>query len=244
MTYTIGICDDCTEQVDLLAGFLHGCGEYGEFRVIHASEPEAFFETLKTDRPDLVFLDIDMDGMTGIELGEKIRALYENTVLIYITGYEKYAFEAFQLRAFHYLLKPVTLERFRQVLSEALNHIQKEDAGKTEKTFSVANKGELLNLPYRDICYFEKIGHQIKIHALAREVYYYDNLGSLLAGLDGETFVQCHQGYIVNVDKVRAFRGKTLYLDGGVQLPVSRSFAEQVREVLKKHLFAGRGKKP
>ena len=240
MTYTIGICDDCVEQVELLADFLQWCGEYGEFRVIHASEPEAFFETLKTDRPDLVFLDIDMDGLNGIELGEKIRELYENTVLIYITGYEKYAFQAFQLRAFHYLLKPVTIERFRQVLSEALAYLQKEDAGKTEKTFSAQNKGEILNLPYRDICYFEKIGHQIKIHALSREVTYYDNLGSLLAGLDGETFVQCHQGYIANVDKIRAFRDKTLFLDGGIQLPVSRSFAEQVKDLLKKRLFAGR----
>jgi len=239
MTYTIGICDDCIEQVELLAGFLRGCGDYGEFRVIHASEPETFFETLKTNRPDLVFLDVDMDGMSGIELGEKIRALYENTVIVYITGYEKYAFDAFRLRAFHYLLKPVTAEQFRQVLSEALAYIQKEDAGKTDKKISVQNKGELLNLPYRDICYFEKIGHQIKIRALSHEVTYYDNFTSLLAGLDDDAFVQCHQGYIANVDKIRAFRDNTLFLDGNIQLPVSRTFAEQVKEVLKKHLFTG-----
>jgi DNA-binding LytR/AlgR family response regulator len=240
MTYTIGICDDCTQQVDILTGFLHGCGEYGEFRVIHAIEPETFFEALKADKPDLVFLDVDMDGMNGIELGEKIKALYENTAIIYITGYEKYAFEAFRLRAFHYLLKPVTVKQFRQVLSEALVYIQKENAGKAEKTFSVQNKGELLNLPYRDICYFEKVGHQIKIHALSREVYYYDNLGRLLAKLDGDAFVQCHQGYIANADKIRAFRDKTLFLDGSIQIPVSRTFSEQVKEVLKKKLFAER----
>ncbi len=241
MGYTIGICDDCAQQVALLAGFLRGCEDYGEFRVIHAIEPEAFFETLKTDRPDLVFLDVDMDGMSGIELGEKIRALYENTVIVYITGYEKYAFEAFRLRAFHYLLKPVTAERFRQVLSEALAYIQKEDAGKTEKNISIQNKGELLTLPYRDICYFEKIGHKIKIHTLFRELTYYDNFSSLLAGLDGDAFVQCHQGYIANADKIRAFRDNTLFLDGGIRLPVSRSFAEQVKEVLKRHLFTGGG---
>ncbi len=240
MTYTIGICDDCIEQVDLLAGFLHRCGEYGEFRVINANEPVAFFETLKTDRPDLVLLDVDMDGMNGIELGEKIRKLYENTILIYITGYEKYAFKAFQLRAFHYLLKPVTMGRFRQVLNEALDYIQKEDAGKDEKKFSVQNKGELLNLPYRDILYFEKSGHQIKVHSLSRNVYYYSNFICLLAELDDDAFVQCHQGYIANADKIRAFRDKTLYLDGNIQLPVSRTFAEQVKEVLKKKLFAGR----
>jgi len=239
MTCTVGICDDCIEQVNLLAGFLKGCGEYGGFRVIHASEPKAFLGALGTYRPDLVFLDIDMEGMNGITLGEKIRELYENTIIIYITGYEKYAFEAYQLRAFHYLLKPVTEERFRQVLREALAYLQKEDAGKN-MTFSVWNKGEMLNLPCRDICYFEKIGHQIKIQAVSREIAYYDNFNSLLAKLDGDTFVRCHQGYIANVDKIRAFRDKTLFLDGSIQLPVSRTFAEQVRETLKKHLFAGR----
>jgi len=111
--------------------------------------------------------------------------------------------------------------------------------GKTDKKISIQNKGELLNLPYRDICYFEKIGHQIKIHMLFREVMYYNNFTSLLAGLDGDAFVQCHQGYIANVDKIRAFRDNTLFLDGNVQLPVSRTFAEQVKEVLKKHLFTG-----
>jgi DNA-binding LytR/AlgR family response regulator len=240
MAYTIGICDDCIEQVELLESFLNISGEQGEFHVVHASEPEVFLETLKTVRPDLVFLDIDMDGMNGIELGEKIRELYENTVLIYITGYEKYAFAAFQLRAFHYLLKPVTMEQFRQILSEALTHIQKEDAGKTEKALSVQNKGEMLALPYRDIYYFEKIGHKIKIRALSREVTYYGNFNSLLAELDGDAFVQCHQGYIANVEKIRAFRDKSLLLDGGITLPVSRTFAEQVRHMLEKHLFAGK----
>jgi DNA-binding LytR/AlgR family response regulator len=240
MAYTIGICDDCIEQAELLKGFLKNCGEQGKFHIVHASEPEVFLEMLKTNRPDLVFLDVDMDGMNGIELGEKIRALYENTVIIYITGYEKYAFAAFQLRAFHYLLKPVTLEQFRLVLSEALAHIQKECAGKTDRKITIQNKGELLTLSYRDICYFEKVGHKIKIHALPRDVTYYDNFNSLLAEIGGDAFVQCHQGYIANVDKIRAFRDKTLYLDGSVQLPVSRTFSEQVRHMLENHLFAGK----
>jgi DNA-binding LytR/AlgR family response regulator len=240
MTYTVGICDDCAQQVELFAGFLRDCVEYGEFRIIHASEPEAFFEKLKAETPDLVFLDIEMENMNGIELGEKIRALYENTVIIYITGYEKYAFEAFQLRAFHYLLKPVTKERFVQVLSEALKLIRKANGEKDQKTFSVQVGGKLLSLYCSDICYFEKIGHQIKIHTSSRDNYYYGNLSDVLKELDGEAFIQCHQGYIANVDKVMAFQDKTLFLDGNEKLPVSRTFADQVREALKKRLFAGR----
>ena len=187
-----------------------------------------------------MFLDIDMEGMNGIDLGAKIKEIYESAVLVYITGYKKYAFEAFQLKAFHYLLKPVTKERFCQVLCEALAHIQKADAGKDQMTFSVQVGGKLLSFYCSDICYFEKIGHQIKIHTSSRDIYYYGNLSDVLDELDGEAFMQCHQGYIANVDKVMAFQNKTLFLDGDEKLPVSRTFAEQVREVLKKRLFAGR----
>lgn len=240
MTFTIGICDDCPEQVDLFAGYLDGCRGDGELRVIYSSEPEAFLGMLKTDRPDLVFLDIDMEGMNGIELGKKIKDIYEKTALVYITAYENYALDAFQIRAFHYLLKPVTREKFTLILHEALAHIRKNDGTKTEKTFSVRIKGEILSLHYSDICYFEKIGHRIKIHTLDRDIYYYDHLYNLIESLEGETFVRCHQGYVVNIDKVRSFRDNTLYLDGKLELPVGKTYAENIREMLAKYLFAGK----
>jgi DNA-binding LytR/AlgR family response regulator len=240
MTYTVGICDDCPEQVGLLAGYLDACHGEDEFRVIHSSEPETFLELLKTDKPDLVFLDINMGRMNGIELGGKIRAFYDKTVLIYITGYGKYAIDAFRVRAFHYLLKPVTKENFSQVLHEALTHIRKDNIINAEKTFSVQIKGEILNLYYSDICYFEKIGHKIKIHTPSRDVYYYDRLYNLIGSLDRNTFVRCHQGYVVNIDKIRSFRDGMLHLDGKLELPVGKTYAEGVRDRLAKHLFAGK----
>ena len=238
MTYTVGICDDRPEQVDLLAGYLAACCGESEFRIIQSSEPETFLKLLKTDKPDLVFLDINMKGMNGIKLGEKIRALYEKTVLIYITGYEKYAIDAFRVRAFHYLLKPITQERFNHVLHEALTHIKKDIIIKPEKTFSVQIRGEMLNLYYSSIWYFEKIGHKIKIHTPNRDIYYYDRLYNLIESLDKSSFVRCHQGYVVNIDKVRSFRDGMLYLDGKLELPVGKMYAEDVKDALARNLFA------
>ncbi|HOO27884.1 MAG TPA: LytTR family DNA-binding domain-containing protein [Lachnospiraceae bacterium] len=239
MNYTIGICDDCREQVELLAGYLKDCENGDNFYIVRETVPEAFMETLATLKPDLVFLDIDMDGMNGIELGKKIRDLYETVVIVYVTGYEKYAYDAYQLRAFHYLLKPVTKERFAEVLQEALAQHRKNAFEKKERTFSVRTKGETRILYYRDILYFEKISHKIKIHTGSQDIYFYDNLYHLLEKLAADTFVQCHQGYIVNVDKIRAFRSSILYLEGDVRLPVSRTFSRQIQKVLEKHLFSG-----
>jgi DNA-binding LytR/AlgR family response regulator len=239
MPLTVGICDDCAEQVDLLMQYTNDCLEEDEFFIIHSTEPEEFLEKVKCSPPDLVFLDMDMEKMNGIQLGEAIRALYEDTVIVYITAYEKYALEAFGVRAFHYLLKPLEKETFSKVLKEALKWIKKNRQNKPQKVFTVQKKGETVSVPYNDICYFEKTGHKVRIHTGQSCIDYYGNFTDLLAEIGRDSFVQCHQGYIANVLKIRAFRDKTLYLDGDLELPVSRTYAEATREMLAKRLFAG-----
>ena len=157
-------------------------------------------------------------------------------VLIYVTAHEKYAMEAFGVRAFHYLLKPLTKEAFDRTLDEGLRHVEKP-AVKEEPTFTIRTKKEVASLRYSEILYFEKVGHKIRIHAGERDYFYYGNFKGLLVQLDTGFFVQCHQGYIANVAKIRGFRDKTLFLGKGISLPVSRSYCDAVRNVLAQRLF-------
>lgn len=243
MAFIIGICDDSAEQVALLLKFLGDYPRNNGFGIVQSTEPSAFLAELAAKKPELVLLDIDMGETNGIELGEQIKALYPDAVVIYITAHEKYALEAFRVRAFHYLLKPLTKDNFIRVLDEALEHIRSKAPEEPEKVFSLQIKGEFVSIPYSDIFYFEKIGHRIKIQTSQREVYYYGKLQELTEQLDGASFLQCHQGYIVNADKIRSFREKTLFLEKGPELPVSRSYVEPVRDALAKRLFAGRAPK-
>ena len=240
MVLTVGICDDFPGQVELLAHYLDSPPGGDEFDLVKATDPEDFLMKLETVRPQLVFLDIDMGESDGISLGEKIRVLYPDTVIIYITAYEKYALEAFRVRAFHYLLKPLTREKFNRTLEEAVGFIRAKVGTKPAKTFTIQTKSEINRLDYSDIFYFEKTGHRIKIHTEKRDIYYYDNLSNLLGEIDRDCFIQCHQGYVANVDKIRGFRDKTLFLDGNLKLPVSRSFIESVKEMLARKLFDGK----
>ncbi len=138
MAFTIGICDDCPEQNELLVQYLNNYqGGNGRFTILQSTSPENFLMKLEGKKPQLVFLDIDMGEMSGIELGEKIKALYEDIIIVYITAYEKYALEAFQVRAFHYLLKPLTEEKFNHVLAEAVRLIKNDSESKLLKTFTV-----------------------------------------------------------------------------------------------------------
>lgn len=240
MIFTIGICDDCSEQNELLMQYMNNYQSEDEFTIVKSTDPEDFLMKLEVNRPQLVFLDIDMGEMSGIQLGEKIKALKKDTIIVYITAYEKYALEAYQVRAFHYLLKPMTKEKFDQALEEALNKIKKDHPDQPVKTFSIQLKGEIISLDYSDIYYFEKIGHRIKIHTENRDILYYDSLYNLLGKIKDDSFIQCHQGYVVNADKIRSYRDKSLFLSGNMQLPVSRPFIEGVREKLARRLFAGK----
>lgn len=243
MTLTIGICDDNAEQTALISQYLYLYPEIeratGGYRIITATDPQEFLLNMEIDKPQLVFLDIDMGGINGIDLGQRLKTLLDNLVIIYITAYEQYALEAFRVRAFHYLLKPLSREKFDRALAEALAVIRK-NAGKPGRTLTVQVRGEIFCLDYSDIYYFEKVGHQVKIHTAGRDIYYYDNLYNLLPKIDAGVFIQCHQGYIVNAEKIRSFRDKILFLTGNIELPVSRSYAENIKETLARRLFAGK----
>jgi DNA-binding LytR/AlgR family response regulator len=238
MALTVGICDDCPEQIELLKGYLHRFEDGTGLTVVGSTDPEEFLAELKENKPDLVFLDIDLGEWNGITLGETIKTTYEAAIIVYITAYEEYALEAFRVRAFHYLLKPLTEEKFNQVFQEATALFKKiaiEKPGK--KSFTVRRKDEIIALDYDDIDYFEKIGHKIKVYTGDGDLDFYGNFIKLLDAIDPDFFVQCHQGYIVNIDKIRGYRDKTLFLEGNLPIPVSRSYTMNIKEILVKRLF-------
>lgn len=244
MAITIGVCDDNPRQVELLSQYLNSNHRADDFDIIKSADPEEFLELLLVKKPQLVFLDIDMGRTSGIRLGEQIKARYEDTVLIYITAYEKYALDAFGVRAFHYLLKPLTREKFNSVLEESIHHLEKaraeEEKTLTVKTLTFKTKKEVICLNFSDIVFFEKISHKIKIHTKERDFYYYDNFANLLHTIGAGSFIQCHQGYIANIAMIRGFCDRTLFLNDNIELPVSRSYSDGLKKILAERLFAGK----
>lgn len=240
MMLTVGICDDCPEHAALLEKTISGyqCGD--TLRIVQSTDPHRFLAIVQEEAPRLVFLDIDMNGMNGIELGEKIKAMDADTVIVYVTAHEKYALEAFRVHAFHYLIKPITQDKVTSVMAEALAFIKRNKSPGSENNFIIQRRGETISLNFDDISYFEKIGHKVRVITANGCEEYYGNFTRLVEQFDTAQFIQCHQGYIVNVPKIRAFRNKTLFLEDGFQVPVSRTCLEKVRIALAKRLFAGK----
>lgn len=242
MVHVIGICDDSSEQTRLLERFSYEFRTGSRLDVFSETDPERFLALAAVKEPQVVFLDVDMGAFDGIRVGEALRRRYRETVIIYVTGHEEFALEAFRVRAFNYLLKPLKQVQFEKALDEALEHVQRMRGRTAAKMLSVQTKGEHIRIPYNDIIHFEKVGHKIRVHGPEQEIQYYGNFYSLLESLDSDRFFQCHQGFIVNVDRIRAFRDKTLFLEGGGQVPVSRSYVESVKNMLARSLFSEEGR--
>lgn len=101
MVFTIGICDDNSEQVELLKQYVESNQSKNEYEIITSGNTVEFWELYKKTKLQIVFLDIDMGSMNGIRPGDKIKTLYKDAIIVYITAHEKYALEAFRVRAFH-----------------------------------------------------------------------------------------------------------------------------------------------
>ena len=175
---------------------------------------------------DLFFLDIELapsgSGLDGMELARKIRERATGTqpVIIFVTGYERYVFDAFDVGAFQYLLKPVDEEKFAQVFSRAVAQIgiAKEKPGRV-LTFQSANTSK--TVPLDSIYYIESSNHKVELHLKDGEFACYAKIGDLELELQDQ-FFRIHKGYLVNLSYVAGYSKTEVTLTNGERLLLSK----------------------
>lgn len=162
---------------------------------------------------DLVFLDIQMDGTNGIETAKILRERNEDTILIFITGIREYVFEAFDVAAFHYLLKPIEEDKFHEVFGRAEKELEKRKKQKRETVFiKTRNRG--FTLEKDSILYIESRGKKVEIHTTGETVEAYASMNELEGQLDAG-FYRCHRGYLVNMAYVTEYDSESIILNNG-----------------------------
>ena len=175
---------------------------------------------------DLLFLDIELapsgSGLDGMALARKIREQATRTqpVIIFVTGYERYVFDAFDVGAFQYLLKPVDEEKFAQVFSRAVAQIgiAKEKPGRV-LTLQSANTSK--TVPLDSIYYIESSNHKVELHLKDGEFACYAKIGDLELELQDQ-FFRIHKGYLVNLSYVAGYSKTEVTLTNGERLLLSK----------------------
>lgn len=162
-------------------------------------------------RFDIVFLDIRLEGINGIETARKLREKQDDMVLIFITGLREYVFDALDLYAFQYLLKPVDEKKFAEVLGRA-----EREAGRKREKQRIFLKTRNLTLDQADILYIESRGKKVEIHTVRKteDIQIYAAMEELEGQL-GEEFYRCHRSYIVNMVYIAEYNSDSILLTNG-----------------------------
>ena len=186
-------------------------------------------KVLQEQSVDLIFLDIQMPGLTGLQF---IQSMTEKPMIILITAYEKYALEGFNLDVLDYLVKPVSLDRFMKACNKAYELFQLKNKKAKEPTltadyFFVNVDYSLVKLNFNEIRYIEGLKDYIKIHLKnsTRPVITRMAMKSIEEELPPAKFIRIHKSYIVSVDHLSAVRKNSVFIDD-IELPVGENFRD------------------
>lgn len=213
----IAICDDETTEREEIIHMVNRALNLNNilFKIFEFSTGEHL--TLSSLDFDIYFLDIKMDKLTGIEVAKKIRLVSEHAVIIFITGLKDYVFDAFDVQAFHYILKPINEEKFKEILYSALCQFDKKDPFIIAKTISKSTK-----ILLKHIIYIESDQRKIKVHTTYDIIEYYYKLSDIEKELKDYNFFRCHKSYIVNLKYVHSYNNTFIVLKNSEKIYISK----------------------
>ncbi len=192
-------------------------------------------KVLQEQTVDLIFLDIQMPGLTGLQF---IQSLSNRPMIILITAYEKYALEGFNLDVVDYLVKPVALDRFVKACNKALELFQLKNRSTENNTeaapdyFFVNMDYSLLKVTYPDIKYIEGLKDYLKIHlkSTTKPVITRMTMKAIEEQLPASQFIRIHKSYIVSIAFITAIRKSSVFMEQ-LELPVSETYQDAVMKL-------------
>ncbi|SBW02622.1 LytTR family DNA-binding domain-containing protein [uncultured Dysgonomonas sp.] len=183
---------------------------------------------LKTAQPDLLFLDIEMPHISGLEL---LSSIHNPPKVIIISAYEQYALKGYELDVIDYLLKPVSFERFLKAVNKVHDLLEKEMKNTGEKYVFVKSDKQLKKILLREILFIESMENYITIYTTSSKEIVYTTLKHMLDSLPGENFLQVHRSYIANIEHIKSIEGNLLNI-GTHKIPVARNLRDKVFNII------------
>jgi len=174
---------------------------------------------------DLLFLDIQMPHITGVEF---LRALRNPPKVIFTTAFEHYAIQGFELDVMDYLLKPISYDRFLKAAWKARDYFAlREQPTNNVPYLFVKSNGRLEKIIFSDILFIEGMENYVAIYLENKKIITHNTIKSLMEKLPAKQFIQTHRSYVVAVDKISSIEGNTLHVQS-YQVPVSKYLREEV----------------
>jgi len=196
--------------------------DYIELNKTFTKSDEAF-KYLKKYPVDLLFLDINMPSISGLDFYKK---LPHKTMVIFTTAYSEFAVEGFTLSATDYLLKPISLSRFQQAAEKAFSQWKLQNQNIEQQYFFIRADYSLIKILFSDILYIEGLDDYLKIHIQNQKtVVARMTLKAILQKLPETEFIRVHRSFIIPISKISKIRNKIIFI-GQAEIPISVSYEE------------------
>ncbi|GAB3900700.1 LytTR family DNA-binding domain-containing protein [Larkinella knui] len=205
--------------------------------------PVELLNLVSEHKIDLLFLDIQMPKMNGIDF---LKTVQNSPIVIITTAFPSYALESFQLNVLDYLLKPITFDRFYKAVSKAKDYYQLitkavstgiETAGQTDQYFFIKCDNKYEKIVFDDILYIQGMQNYVIIFTQKGKYVTLLYLKNLEQNLDSKSFIRVHKSYIVSIDKIDAIDGNEIMIKSH-RIPISRNYREQIiQQVVKNKLW-------
>ncbi|MCP4725543.1 MAG: response regulator transcription factor [bacterium] len=220
------VVDDEAGAIEILSRYISRLSELELLNTF--SDPVEAFRYLDTNEVDLVFLDINMPNLSGIQFSNLIRD--RNIPVIFCTAYPEYAVESYEHEAVDYLLKPIPFERFLKAVNKVLKTYKTADKDEVKKSHEdklfIKSGSKIHQLDLTALLYAEKDGHYIIFHTDSGEILSRMTMRDLAELLPGTKFVRVHRSYVVSIDRIDTIQKHSVYIRKN-EIPIGENYKEE-----------------
>ena len=180
---------------------------------------------------DIIFLDIKMDRINGMELARLIRKTNKNIPIVFTTNMKEYVIQGYTVSAMHYLIKPVKKETCFQCLNKVLKN-------RKERKYYIINDidvEKIVKIPTTEIIYITMHSHTATMITTKKEYEFRKTISQILTELDDKLFVKCHKSYIINIRHVESISKNFVYMSNDKEIPIGRNIAKEINDLFLKY---------
>lgn len=232
MNYKIAICDDEPNELEHISSLVAKWStESGHICEIHTfASAEAFLFTYAEEKAyDILLLDIEMKGISGINLAKQIRSNNSRVEIVFITSHFEFSTEGYEVDALHYLMKPISAPKLMPVLSKAAEKLSIEPP-----SLIITCDHETFRLYEADILYIEAFRHYITIYTNNGQYKLKENISAFSDKLSDD-FYHTHRSYLVSLKHIVRISRTTVYVDNGAELPLARGKYDDINRAFIEH---------
>lgn len=227
----VAICDDdrliCSQVEDILLKYANQ--NYIKINTDVFYSGEGLLNCFNQgDSFDLIYLDIELGKINGVEVGHQIRKIMKNykTEIVYISGKDKYYRQLFDIQPLNFIEKPINSQPVIEALELALERLNKSTG------FFQYQKGhEIYKAEISRIIYFESLNREVRIVMTDQEDLFYGNLEDILIRVSGYSFLKIHRSYLINYNHASILRYSEVVMSNGTVLPISRNKRQEIRNL-------------